>query len=56
LTASELGWNHDRTRPLYRDECGLLFLYRKSDDEDMNNSYILTREQGHRLRALKKRE
>lgn len=26
-----LGWNHDRTRPLYWEECGLFILRRNRD-------------------------
>ncbi len=52
----KLGWHHDRIRPLYRGGMRFFQLNIKCYDKDMNYSLVLTREQDHRLKVLKKRE
>ncbi len=52
----KLGWHHDRIRPFYRGRVRFFQLNIESYDKDMNYSLVLTREQDHRLKVLKKRE
>ncbi len=54
---SKLGWNHDRTRPLVRDECGFFIeLKIQCEEEDMNHFGFLTREQGHQAASPEERK
>ena len=54
---SKLGWNHDRTRPLVRDECGFFNLNEAVRyEEDTDHFHFIIREQGHQAASPEERK